>query len=252
MVFFLPSSQRRALLWAAQRDQTPLLLIGASGSGKSAIARWVHAQGARAGKPWVEAQYDAPLTQVLLGAHTGTLFLHDIAERCFTEQRELLHFLKTKTVQVGGVAQILDVRIIATSAYRLENRVLGGLFNAELFNKISQLTVEMPHLRDRQEEFEEIAVGVLREVAQEESREYIAEITPQAMELLREYEWPGNIRELRNVLRTAVLSAHSEWITEADLPELLNTEIDFRATRMKFAAIYGSAPQPGRLGSRIR
>lgn len=252
MVFFIPSHQRRALLAAAQSDLTPLLLVGAPGTGKSAIARWVHAQGPRAGKPWIEAQYDMPLTQALLQAHTGTLVLHDIAERCFSEQRELLSFLKTKSLTVHGVPQILDVRIIATSAYHLDNRVLAGLFHAELFAKLSYQVVEMPALRERRAEFEEIVSGVLQEVAQEEGREYIVDLTPQAIDALLHYSWPGNIRELRNVLRSAVIQSASEWITEADLPELSQTEIDFRATRMKFAAIYGSRTPPGRRESRIR
>ena len=96
----------------------------------------------------------------------------------------------------------------------------------------------MPPLVRRAEEFEDIVTGILGEITRELHKEYLRVVTPQAWDALRSYEWPGNIRELRNVLRMAVVAAQGDRIEAHDLPAFGESRIDFRATREQFEKIY--------------
>jgi DNA-binding NtrC family response regulator len=158
----------------------------------------------------------------------------------------LLDLLKTRSIPapatqdagVQSMRMLANVRIIANTSYALEGRAQGGLFNPELLEKLNVFRIEMPPLSKRQDEFEDIALGILGEITRELHREHLRDFSPEAWSSLKAYEWPANIRELRNVLKVAVISAQGDRIEAADLPEFGHDKMDFRATRAQFEKTY--------------
>jgi DNA-binding NtrC family response regulator len=241
MVHFIPPHQRRVTILAAQADSAPVLIHGSSGTGKGAIARWLHSQSARAVKPFVVADHKTPLAHQIQAAQGGTLLINEIGEWPLGEQRMLLNFLITKAVphrESPETRTLANVRIITTSSQSLESRAQGGLFNIELLEKLSVFRIEMPALKNRAEEFEDIVAGMIDEITREVHKEHVRTASPDSLDRLKGYDWPGNLRELRNVLRLAVLSAQGDRIESANLPDFGHDRIDFRATREQFEKIY--------------
>jgi DNA-binding NtrC family response regulator len=241
MVHFIPPGQRRLAMLAAQADTAPALISGASGTGKGAIARWIHSNSPRAAHPFVNASRDRSFVSQVAEAQGGTLVVPDIGEWPLGEQRAILNFLKSKSVPHAAnpsMPMLLNVRLIATTDQVLEGRAQGGLFNPELLARLNVFRIEMPPLVRRMEEFEDITLGILGEITRELHKAYLRTISPTAWEALRAYEWPGNLRELRNVLRMAVVSARGDQIETHDLPAFGSDRIDFRATREQFEKIY--------------
>ena len=241
MVHFIPPSQRRFAMLAAQADTAPALIFGGSGSGKGAICRWIHANGPRATLPLVHANPKLPLVRQLPQAQGGTLVIDEIGEWPLSEQRALLGFLKTKSVphpDSDGMPMLLNVRIMATTSQALEGRAQGGLFNEELLSKLNVFRIEMPALNKRGEELDDIVLGIVGEISRELHKEYLRGLSAEAWKPIRDYDWPGNIRELRNVLRLAVVAAKGDQLEATDLPEFGHDRVDFRATREQFEKIY--------------
>ncbi len=238
MVHFIPPGQRRLALLAAQSDSAPALISGGDGTGKGAIARWIHNKGPRAGRPFITATHDESFASQISAAQGGTLMINEIGEWTLSEQMTILNFLKTKSIRVGTLSMLLNVRIIATTSHALDRRAQGGLFNAELIEKLNVYRIEMPALTQREEEFEDIVLGLVGEIARELHREHLRELSEESWNALRSYEWPGNVRELRNVLRVAVIKAEGDQIEITDLPDFGHDRIDFRATREQFEKIY--------------
>ena len=243
MVYFIPSSQRKIALAAAQAEEEPVLVIGGPGTGKGALAKWIHQNSPRASQTCVMATRDRTLAEQLRDCKGGTLIIDDITNYPISEQLVVLNFLKTKAVphpQKGGgvVPMIVNVRIIATAVPQIDSRARAGMFNDELLLRLSKNRIEMPNLADRSDEFEDIAMGILQEITQELHKEYIKGFSEVAWRKLREYDWPGNLRELRNVLRMAVVSCESERVDIRDLPDFGHDKINFQATRSEFEKIY--------------
>ena len=239
MVFFVPPQQRRLAMLAAQADTAPALIYGASGTGKGAIARWIHGNGARAACNFQEADKDSPLIDQIPQAQGGTLVVHEIGEWPLSEQKVLLTFLKTKSVLISnGMRMLVNVRIIATTSQALEGRAQSGLFNPELLEKLNVFRIEMPPLAKRADEFEDITLGIVGEITRDLHKEHLRNLAHDAWHKLREYDWPGNIRELRNVLRLAVVAAQGDEIELRDLPAFGHDRLDFRAAREQFEKTY--------------
>lgn len=241
MVHFIPSSQRRLVMLAAQADSAPALVCGASGTGKGGIAKWIHLNGPRAAKPLVTATREQPFVEQLPSAQEGTILIPEIGEWPLGEQKAILGFLKTKTIPHKGngtLRMLLNVRVIATTDQGLDGRAQGGLFNAELLERLNVFRIEMPPLSKRLDEFDDIALGITSEITRELHKEHLRGISPDGLKALRSYDWPGNLRELRNVLRLAVVSAKGDQIEATDLPEFGHDRIDFRATREQFEKVY--------------
>jgi DNA-binding NtrC family response regulator len=241
MVHFIPSSQRRLALLAAQADSAPVLIYGASGTGKSAIASWIHSSGPRAAGLLKTAHHNTSLSEQIIAAHGGTLVVPEMGELNLSEQLILLQLLKTKTVPHPAnpnTPALVNVRIIGTTSQALEGRAQGGLFNRELLNKLNVFRIEMPPLSKRAEEFEDIVIGIVGEITRELHKEHLRTLSPEAWKQLKMYDWPGNLREIRNVLRVAVIAAQGSQIETQDLPDFDHTRIDFRATREQFEKIY--------------
>lgn len=241
MVHFIPASQRRFALFAAQADSAPVLVLGGSGTGKGAIARWIHANGARSACPFLVAQHGKPLTEQIIEAQSGTLMIPEIGELTFSEQAILLNFIKTKCIphpQDKKMSVLAHTRIIGTTSQSLDGRAQGGLFNIELLEKLSVFRIEMPSLSKRVDEFEDIVIGIVGEITRELHKEHLRTLSADAWASLKKYEWPGNLRELRNVMRVAVAAARGDQIEASDLPDFGYARIDFRATREQFEKIY--------------
>lgn len=239
MVHFIPSGQRRLALMAAQTDSAPILICGGAGTGKGAIAHWLHLNGPRVGKPFLVIQENS-ISERIREAQGGTLVITEVAELPLGEQKTLLGFLNQKAIPdpKTGMPQLVNTRIIATTSHDLERRAQGGLFNIELLDKLKVFHIEMPPLSKRTEEFEDIVLGFTKEITQELHKEYLQNLSADCWAKLKAYDWPGNLRELRNVLRLAVSSAKGDQIEISDLPDFGYTRIDFRATREQFEKIY--------------
>lgn len=241
MVHFIPPSQRRFALLAAQADTAPVLIYGAAGTGKGAISRWIHANGPRATYPFLLATRDRPLANQLLEAQGGTLLISELGKWTLSEQKILLSYLKTRTIPDPtdeSLPRLANVRMIGTTSQGLEGRAQAGLFNSELLEKFNVFRIDMPSLIHRKDEFKDLVLGILGEITRELHKEHLQALSHEAWVRLNAYDWPGNLRELRNILRFSILAARGDQIESGDLPDFSSSPIDFRTTREEFEKIY--------------
>ena len=230
---------------AAQSDITTLLL-GESGTGKELFAHAVHNGSSRRNGPFVVVNCGAlprDLVQSELfgyeaGAFTGaakngkpgkfeladggTIFLDEIGEMPMEAQTNLLRLIQNKEVsRVGGTTtKSVDVRIVAATNRNLSEAVAGGTFRSDLFYRLSVLVINIPALRNRSTDIILLANHFLHKYASALNRP-IAGFNAKALQALQQYSWPGNIRELENIIERAVNLAKDTHITESDLPEYL-------------------------------
>ncbi|MDH0749101.1 sigma-54-dependent Fis family transcriptional regulator [Pseudomonas sp. GD03842] len=232
----LRSALRRALK-VFERD-IPLLINGETGSGKEAFAKAVHQASQRAGKPFValncaaipESLIESELFGYRGGSFTGarkegmsgklqqadggTLFLDEIGDMPVALQTRLLRVLEDRlVVPIGGEPQPIDVRIISATHRNLLERVEGGTFREDLFYRLSGLEVALPSLRERSDKSQ-----LLDFLLKEESGGHPVTIDPEARQALLDFSWPGNVRQMRNVLRTLAALCEDERIELSDLP----------------------------------
>lgn len=224
----------------AQGPDVTVLLTGESGTGKDLAAKIIHYNSTRAEGPFMNITCSA-LPETLLeselfghergsftGAHEqkkgllerasgGTVFLDEIGEMSPTVQASLLRFLEEKTFKrVGGSQDIrVNARVIAATNRRLEEEVESGNFREDLYYRLSVLPVELPPLRTRCGDIPALVRHYVDEFATE-FRKKITGITDDALRLLSEHAWPGNIRELKNTVERAVILAQGEKLTSAD------------------------------------
>lgn len=209
-------------------SDAPVLVHGETGTGKGVLARWLHDHGPRAEEPFVDLNcaglsrefLDSELfghekgaftgavvakTGLLEAAHRGTLFLDEIGDVDAHVQPKLLKVVEEKRFRrMGDVRErTVDVRIVAASHFDLRSLVREQKFRNDLYFRISALPLVVPPLRDRREDIPEIAAHMLHGIGVERGRE--VRLDGEAERLLTAYPWPGNIRELRNVLERAVL-----------------------------------------------
>jgi DNA-binding NtrC family response regulator len=235
-------SNARTLDRLAQ-SPVPLLLLGATGTGKEVVARLLHARGPRADRPFIAVHCGALPEGVLAselfghvkGAFTGatadkeglfraasggTIFLDEIGEAPPAVQVSLLRALESRAVRpVGGTKEIaVDVRVIAATHRDLEAMAREGRFREDLYYRLCVLSFVLPRLADRRDEIEPIALRFVAE-ANAVSGGQVAGISPDALAMLRRYDWPGNIRELRNIIRRAAVLAETSLVMPADLPD---------------------------------
>ncbi len=235
----IQSLARRALRVAG--SDRPVLLAGETGCGKGVLARWIHRHCPRADEAFVElncaglrpefleselfghrkgaftgAAEDKPgLLQV---ADRGTLFLDEIGDMELSIQAKLLKVLEEQRFRrLGGVRDhAVDVRLLAATHHRLEKLVREGSFRRDLYFRINTLVLEIPPLRQRRQDVPMLAEYLLEGLGREVGRGAM-EFSPEALKALVQHHWPGNIRELRNVLERAVLLGDSQTITAGDL-----------------------------------
>ena len=228
---------------AAEADHTTILIQGESGTGKSLLARAIHYASPRTSMPLLEincaALPDALLESELFGyepgaftdarrrkegllerASGGTVFLDEIGNMSPSTQAKILRVLEEGTfMRLGGTATIkVNIRLVAASNDNLKNAVGEGRFREDLFYRINVVQLYIPPLRERKEDIVPLALEIMQHLNRELKKSFTG-FTPAAAELLGQYLWPGNIRELRNVIeRTMILSAQGE-IDANHLPE---------------------------------
>ncbi len=259
-----PSMQRAAaeMQRVAASDST-VLLLGESGTGKELFARALHQLSSRAAKPFLALNCAAiPETLVeneLFGhergaftgadtrqagkfelAHTGTIFLDEVAELPLAVQGKLLRVLEEHTLsRLGGAAPVpIDVRLIAATNRDLEAAVEAAQFRRDLYYRLAVVPIRIPALRERGEDVLLIAEHLLDRFRRE-LRKPRLKLAPDAVAALRSHSWPGNVRELQNVLERAALLNQGE-IHAADLGLAANV-------RAAAAAVNSSAPAGGTL-----
>jgi DNA-binding NtrC family response regulator len=218
------------------RSTATVLITGESGSGKELVARALHHYSSRSSKPWVDLSCAALpehlIESELFGydkgafsgadsskpglfelAHQGTIFLDEIGELDAKMQVKLLRVLDgVAYYRLGGVRKVtVDVRVVAATNQNLESAVPEGRFRGDLYHRLSQITLRVPPLRQRQEDIEPLARHFLGHHGSQ------FRFSRAAIELLRSHSWPGNIRELRNTVTKAAVLAQSEEISDGDL-----------------------------------
>jgi two-component system NtrC family response regulator len=231
-----------ALVKRVAASRATVLITGESGTGKELIARAIHQCSSRTSKTFVTVNC-AALTETLLeselfgherGAFThavamrkgrfeladgGTLFMDEVAEMSPALQVKVLRVLQEMEFErVGGTRTIkVDVRMVAASNKDLKEEVEAGRFREDLFYRLNVVHLHMPPLRQRQEDIPLLAAHFIKKYALENVRGKIR-IAPDALKLLAKYQWPGNIRELENVIERATILCGDNLITPQDLP----------------------------------
>ena len=236
---------RQRISKAAQLDIT-LLLTGESGTGKTFIAREIHRQSARAAEPFVPVNCPALPRELLeselfgheRGAFTGataqrqgrfeqasrgTIFLDEIGDLPGELQPKLLTVLQDQEFFRVGGNRILrtSARIIAATNVDLPGRVAEGRFREDLYYRLNVLELRIPPLRERARDLPVLVGSILRRIAQKRSKP-LCTLSPAATELLQAHPWPGNIRQLENVLERATAFAEGSELGERDLAPLLD------------------------------
>lgn len=219
-----------------------VLILGESGTGKEYIARMIHNLSTYKDGPFIPVDCGSLSKELapselfghLKGSFTsaiadkkgvfeqakgGTVFLDEVGNLPYEVQMQLLRALQEQKVRpVGSATDIhVDVRILAATNENLEHAIEEGRFRQDLFHRINEFAIEVPPLRDRLEDFDELTAFFIDQ-ANEELGKNVKGISPDALLRMKEQRWNGNLRELRNVLRRCVLFAESESIELDDLP----------------------------------
>jgi len=243
---------------AAQADTT-VLLLGETGTGKEVLAQAIHSASPRAHGPFIgvnvaaipetllEAEFFGASPSAYTGAdrrgrdgkfvlaHGGTLFLDEVGDMPIGTQAKLLRALQEKEVEPLGSNRVakVDVRVIAASSVDLRQLVSMGRFRSDLFYRLSVLPIELPPLRERIADLEALCEHILEEIARRGGRPQ-RELAPTALAVLSSYPWPGNIRELRNVLEQVTM--------RSDAPRLSAEEFSLVLPRLAGAQATGGRP----------
>jgi NtrC-family two-component system response regulator AlgB len=223
-----------------------ILMLGESGTGKSALARQIHRWSPRAKEPFVTVScpslsrdlLESELFGHMKGAFTGaiattwgkvaaadrgTLFLDEIGELPLEIQPKLLRLLQEREYERVGESKIrmADVRVIAATNRNLKESVARGLFREDLLYRLDVISLQLPPLRERPNDILPIAENQLQQMARQSARS-IKVFSDAARSLMEHYSWPGNIRELRNVVERATILASGDQIDVPDLPSSLS------------------------------
>lgn len=268
------SAQMRDVLALARRlsgtDMT-VLVTGETGTGKSAIARCIHSSSRRSKGRFVavncstlpESLAESELFGHVKGAFTGavstrkglfqeaaggTIFLDEIALLPLSQQPKLLLALEERVVRPVGASQSIpvDVRVIAATNTNLAERVRDGAFRQDLFYRLNAATIQIPPLRERADDLPELCRCLLQRQRQRGGRDLA--VSEEALELLRRYSFPGNVRELDNVVHWAAAVAAGKTIQPLDLPKaILSSAPAWRELQMA-----GAEPRTARLADVTR
>jgi len=235
-------AQVRSLVQKVARSMAPVLVHGESGTGKELVARAIHEVSPRAAQPFVAVNCGAIPEQLLeaeffgyrKGAFTGaqedregffqaaqggTLFLDEIGDLPLAMQSKLLRAIQERAVRpVGAVSEApIDVRIVSATHKDLGSEVRDGRFRQDLFYRLNVIRIGVPPLRERLDDLPAICAAVLQRIAADAGVQPVPQLAPQAMERLLRYGFPGNVRELENLLHRALALSGSDRIESQDL-----------------------------------
>ena len=234
--------QVRSLIEKVSRSMAPVLLWGESGTGKELVARAIHDVSVRKDQPFIAVNCGAIPEQLLeaeffgyrKGAFTGaqddregffqaarggTLFLDEIGDLPLSMQSKLLRAIQERAVRpVGAIAELpVDVRIVSASHKDLGAEVQAGRFRQDLFYRLNVIQIALPALRERLDDLFLICEQVLRRIASESDLPQVPQLMPSAQQALQRYPFPGNVRELENILHRAVALSAGHAIEAEDL-----------------------------------
>ena len=255
--------QVRSTIGKLARNQAPVYIAGESGVGKELVARLIHEQGPRASGPFVPVNCGAIPSELMeseffghrkgsftgasvdkeglfQAAQGGTLFLDEVAELPLHMQVKLLRAIQEKAVRpIGGRDEIpVDVRILSATHKNLGQLVEQGQFRQDLFYRINVIELRVPPLRERRGDVPQLSAFILKALAGK-SGEGVGQLSPSARDALDAYEFPGNVRELENILERAMAMCDGSTIEAADLM------LPQRSARSsQEAATPGQQPQP--------
>jgi sigma-54 specific flagellar transcriptional regulator A len=247
---------------------TNVLITGESGTGKEWAARYIHALSPRSGMPFVPVNCGAIPADLLeselfgheKGAFTGaisarigrfeaaeggTLFLDEIGDMSLPMQVKLLRVLQERVYERVGSNRSLscDVRIIAATHRDLEEAIVAGKFREDLYYRLNVFPIELPSLRDRIDDLPDLVEKIRDRCT--ESGLNTAEVTPGAIRVLKHYEWPGNIRELSNLIERLCVLYPAGTVDIQNLPTRYTAKAPLRdSDRESVAATRASGPQP--------
>jgi DNA-binding NtrC family response regulator len=219
-----------------------ILITGQNGTGKELVAQWVHHNSHRAKGPFVEVNCAAIPSELIeselfghekgsftsavknrMGkfeqANGGTLFLDEIGDMDAAAQAKVLRALQEgKITRVGGEKDInVDVRVIAATNKNLDYEITRGSFRLDLYHRLSVILIHLPTLNERKEDIPMLAERFCEQIC-DEYKMPVKQITPRAFQLLKEYDWSGNIRELKNVIERLIILS-PEKITEVEVEQ---------------------------------
>ena len=222
------------------QSEVAVLILGESGTGKELIAQNIHKQSARSARPFITvncAALPANLIESELFGHEkgaftdasairtgkfeqangGTIFLDEVGELPLETQAKFLRVLQEKEIEVvGGKTKKVDVRVLAATNRNLQEEMAAGRFRADLYYRLNVFPMVSPPLRSRVDDIPPLANHFVQKYSQQE-RKNITGIEDRVMELLQQYQWPGNIRELENVVHRAVILCFGNKISYIDL-----------------------------------
>jgi len=228
--------------------RSSILLTGESGTGKGLIAEIVHSNSQRKDKPFISINCSAIPENLLeselfgyrKGAFTGaasdkkglivmadegTLFLDEIGDMPMGLQAKVLKVLETGDVLPLGETKSkhVDIRLIAATNKNIEEQIRKGLFREDLYYRLNVIEVKIPSLRERKEDISVLTQHFIEKYGRENNKK-VTGVTDEAMEVLMQYPWPGNIRELRNVIERAVVLSGTEKIGLTELPAKIKSQ----------------------------
>ncbi len=230
------------LIGRVAKTNISVLIQGETGTGKEVIARMIHNNSDRANKPFVAINMAAvpkdlieselfgyekgAFTGAVSGkagkfeeANGGTIFLDEISEMDMNLQSKLLRVIQEKELNKIGSSKIikLDVRIVVASNKNLEQNVAEGSFREDLFYRLNVVTITLPPLKERMEDLELLTKHFL--IKYKDIKSQILDVDKAVFDIFRKYSWPGNIRELENVIQLAIVNCSSGKICSEDLPK---------------------------------
>lgn len=238
------SSQMYSYIDMVAPTQMAVMIVGESGTGKEHVAQMIHNRGVRAGGPFVavdcgglsmelspselfghkKGSFTSAIedkTGFFMEANGGTLFLDEVGNLPYGVQMQMLRSLQEKRIRPVGTSSPIevDVRLITATNENLEKAIAEGRFREDLYHRLNEFMIKMPPLRDCVEDIY-LYADHFREEANRELDKQVKFISPEVLSRLESYAWPGNLRELRNVIRRAVLFSEGEDITLESLPIL--------------------------------
>ena len=235
-----PMKKVKELALLAAEKESAVLIMGETGAGKGMLAKWIHENSKRNSYPFVEINCSALRGELLAselfgnirGAFTtavqdrqglieiadkGTLFLDEIGDMDIGVQAQFLNVIEEKSFRRIGDVKLRksDFRLICATNKDLQNEIQQGRFRKELYFRTHVFPILIPPLRERPEDISGLVRHILKTL-----RASITEISPEVMQLLKAYPWPGNIRELRNILERALLLSEGKPLTPEHFPGL--------------------------------
>ncbi len=237
-------------IMAAAPTDASILITGENGTGKELVARTIHQFSGRPEGPFIiincaaipEEHLDSELFGHEKGAFDqatsknkgkfelasgGTLFLDEVGDMNINTQAKILRALESKTFQRIGSTRTLemDVRLITSTNKNLEEEIIAGRFREDLFYRLNVIPIEVPPLRDRKADIPVLVETFLKKAAEQSSTQ-IKTLTPEAMDLLTQYHWQGNVRELKNLVERLSIMVNADTVTKEDVPHPYNPDFE--------------------------